>query len=133
ASRSASSPFTWQPEPSLNLLCATEPDEGVEWVQAERSSTVRPMPEPNEHLPSATPSPPSEQSSAESTRPAPISSTTAFCNAATFSTASAGGNPQSSSRTDFAYSDEPNSISASVTSPGSEPRSNTTERPASRK
>ena len=78
------------------------------------------------HLASATASPPSEQSCAESTSPDPISSMIAFCSAASSSSSSAGGNPHSSPRISLAYSEEPNSTSASSRSPGSDPRSRTT-------
>ena len=44
---------------------------------------------------------------------------------------SAGGNPQTAPKISFAYSDEPNSVSASVASPGSEARNRTIVRPAS--
>ena len=68
---------------------------------------------------------------ADSTRPSSIISTMAFCRPLPFRAPSAGGKPQSWPRISFAYSDDPNSASASEASPASEPRSRTSARPAS--
>src|SRR5581483_6067785 len=118
----------------MTILLASSPNN----KNSEASSpglkfTEHPTPFGKEHQAKATTTPPSEQSCAESTNPAPINSTIAFCSAASFSSSSAGGNPHSWPTTSLAYSDEPNSVSASVASPGSEPRNRTTARPASRK
>src|ERR1041385_2666249 len=94
-------------------------------------STLIPKPLANPDSASATANPPSLQSWIESAKPAFDKWTKAFCKALSRSSSRAGGKPQTEPRISLAYSEEPNSVSASVASPGSEARSNTSVRPAS--